>query len=178
MDNNLIFDYTKELIGTGILIIIYISLRLITTKLVKRYANSTHTLDHRTNLVIKYLHLFINILACIALILIWGVQTKDIFIALSSITTVVGVAMFAQWSILSNITSGIILFFSFPFKIGDIIKIHDKDFPFEAEIRDIGAFHVHLKTQDGEKVIYPNNLLLQRGISIMKNHFDDKEFID
>lgn len=178
MDNNLIFDYTKELIGTGILIIIYISLRLITTKLVKRYANSTHTLDHRTNLVIKYIHLFINILACIALILIWGVQTKDIFIALSSITTVVGVAMFAQWSILSNITSGIILFFSFPFKIGDIIKIHDKDFPFEAEIRDIGAFHVHLKTQDGEKVIYPNNLLLQRGISIMKNHFDDKEFID
>ena len=178
MDNNLIFDYTKELIGTGILIIIYISLRLITTRLVKRYANSTHTLDHRTNLVIKYIHLFINILACIALILIWGVQTKDIFIALSSITTVVGVAMFAQWSILSNITSGIILFFSFPFKIGDIIKIHDKDFPFEAEIRDIGAFHVHLKTQDGEKVIYPNNLLLQRGISIMKNHFDDKEFID
>jgi hypothetical protein len=39
------------------------------------------------------------------------VQTKDIFIALSSITTVVGVAMFAQWSILSNITSGVILFF-------------------------------------------------------------------
>jgi small-conductance mechanosensitive channel len=178
MDMNLIFDYTKELIGTGILLVVFISLRLITTKLVKRYAKSSHTLEHRTNLVIKYIHLFINILGFIALVLIWGVQTKDIFIALSSITTVVGVAMFAQWSILSNITSGIILFFSFPFKIGDIIKIHDKDFPFEAEIEDIGAFHVYLKTHEGEKVIYPNNLLLQRGISIMKNHFDDKEFID
>ena len=44
-----------------------------------------------------------------------------------------GVAMFAQWSILSNITSGIILFFSFPFKIGDLILIHDKDFPIEAD---------------------------------------------
>jgi hypothetical protein len=29
--------------------------------------------------------------------------------------------------ILSNITSGVILFF--PFKMGDTIKIHDKDFP-------------------------------------------------
>jgi hypothetical protein len=47
--------------------------------------------------VIKYIHLFINILVVFAHYL--GVQTKDIFIALSSITTVVGVAMFAQWSI-------------------------------------------------------------------------------
>ncbi|MFE3872423.1 mechanosensitive ion channel family protein [Flavobacterium sp. ZS1P70] len=175
---NLIFDYTKELIGTGILLVVFISLRIITTKLVRRYAKSSHTLEHRTNLVIKYIHLFTNVLVLIALVLIWGVQTKDIFIALSSITTVVGVAMFAQWSILSNITSGIILFFSFPFKIGDVIRIHDKDFPFEGEIEDIGAFHVYLKTHDGEKVIYPNNLLLQKGISIMKNHFEDKEFID
>src|SRR3970040_3200410 len=178
MDMDLIFDYTKELIGTGILLIVYISLRLISTKLVRRYAKSSHSIEHRTNLVIKYIHLFINILVVTALIIIWGVQTKDIFIALSSITTVVGVAMFAQWSILSNITSGIILFFSFPFKIGDVIRIHDKDFPIQAEIEDIGAFHVYLKTNEGEKIIYPNNLLLQKGISIMKNHFDDKEFVD
>lgn len=123
--------------------------------------------------------MLLNILAVIALIIIWGVQTKDIFIALSSFTTVVGVAMFAQWSILSNITSGIILFFSFPFKIGDIIRIHDKDFSIEAEIEDIHAFHVYLRTKEGEMITYPNNLLLQKGISIIKNRsFDDKEFMD
>ncbi|MFV8369860.1 mechanosensitive ion channel domain-containing protein [Flavobacterium sp. LB2R40] len=170
--------YTKELIASGILGFLLIFLRIISTKLVRRFAKSNQTIEHRTNLVIKYIHLFINVLAVIALIIIWGVQTKDIFIALSSITTVVGVAMFAQWSILSNITSGIILFFSFPFKIGDVIKIHDKDFPIEAEIEDIGAFHVFLKTIDGEKIIYPNNLLLQKGISILENHFENKEFVD
>jgi small-conductance mechanosensitive channel len=178
MEMSLIHEYTRELIATGVLGILLILLRIISTKLVRRYAKSNQTLEHRTNLVIKYIHLFINILVIIALIVIWGVQTKDITIALSSITTVVGVAMFAQWSILSNITSGIILFFSFPFKIGDVIKIHDKDFPIEAEIEDIGAFHVFLKTIDGEKIIYPNNLLLQKGISILKNHFENKEFID
>ncbi|CAM3951695.1 mechanosensitive ion channel domain-containing protein [Flavobacterium sinopsychrotolerans] len=178
MEMSLIHEYTRELIATGILGILLILLRIISTKLVRRYAKSNQTLEHRTNLVIKYIHLFINILVIIALIVIWGVQTKDITIALSSITTVVGVAMFAQWSILSNITSGIILFFSFPFKIGDVIKIHDKDFPIEAEIEDIGAFHVFLKTIEGEKIIYPNNLLLQKGISILKNHFENKEFVD
>jgi small-conductance mechanosensitive channel len=172
-------DFTREVIGTGILMLLAISLRIIVSKLVRRYAKSSESIEHRTNLVIKYIHLLINILSIFGLIIIWGVQTKDIFIALSSITTVVGVAMFAQWSILSNITSGIILFFSFPFKIGDIIRIHDKDFNIEAEIEDIRAFHVYLKTKDGEMITYPNNLLLQKGISILqRDTFDDKEFMD
>lgn len=176
---NFINEYIKEEISTGILLLILVSLRLIVSKLVRRYAKSSEIIEHRANLVIKYIHLLITILAIIALILIWGVQTKDIFIALSSFTTVVGVAMFAQWSILSNITSGIILFFSFPFKIGDIIRIHDKDFPIQAEIEDIRAFHVYLRTKDGEMITYPNSLLLQKGISIMKHpSFEEKEFID
>ena len=31
------------------------------------------------------------------------------------------------WSILSNVTSGIILFFNFPYKVGDKVEIHDKE---------------------------------------------------
>ena len=161
-------NFTKELIASAILLLVFISLRIVTTNLVKRFAKTTVRLEHRTNLVIKYLHLLANILALIAFIIIWGVQPKDIIITISSITTVVGVAMFAQWSILSNITSGIILFFSFPFRIGDSIKIHDKDFPITAEIEDIGAFHVSLRTIEGEMIVYPNNLLFQKGISIVK----------
>jgi small-conductance mechanosensitive channel len=171
-------DFTKETIGTGILLLLVIALRIITTKLVRRFATSTHIIEHRTNLVIKYIHLLTTILSIIALIIIWGVRPKDIIIAVSSITTVVGVAMIAQWSILSNITSGVLLFFSFPFKIGDVIQIHDKDFPIVGEIEDIRAFHVSLKTKEGERVIYPNNLFFQKGISILKIHFEDTEFTD
>jgi small-conductance mechanosensitive channel len=171
-------DFTQEVIATGVLLILVIVLRIIISKLVRRFARSSQIIEHRTNLVVKYINLFINILAASALIIIWGVQKKDILFALSSITTVVGVAMFAQWSILSNITAGIILFFSFPFRIGDIIKIHDKDFEIEAEIEDISAFHVTLKTKEGEVIIYPNNLLLQKGISIIKVPFEEQEFTD
>ncbi|WP_409416815.1 mechanosensitive ion channel domain-containing protein [Flavobacterium sp. PS2] len=171
-------DYAKEIFATGILIVITAAVRVTITQLVRRYAKKEHFLEHRTNLIIKYIHLLTNILFVIGLFVVWGVQTDDIFLTVSSIATVIGVAMFAQWSILSNITSGIILFFSFPFKIGDSIKIHDKDFPIEAEIEDINAFHVSLKTKEGEKIIYPNNLLLQKGISIIPAHFEDKEFFD
>lgn len=171
-------EYSQEILTTIILLIALAALRVIIAQLVRRYASTSHLLEHRTNLVIKYIHILMNILVTISLIVIWGVETKDIFITVSSIATVIGVAMFAQWSILSNITSGMILFFSFPFRIGDTIKIHDKDFPIEAEIEDISAFHVNLKTKEGEKIIYPNNLLLQKGISIMPPVYDDKEFFD
>jgi small-conductance mechanosensitive channel len=171
-------DYTTELLATGIVILIIIVLRLIVFRLVKRFAKSSQIIEHRSNLVIKYINLLINILATISLIIIWGVQKDDIFLTLSSITTVVGVALFAQWSILSNITSGVILFFFFPFRIGDTIKIHDKDFPIQGEIEDINAFHINLVTKDGEKITYPNNLLLQKGISVITVPYEEKEFMD
>jgi small-conductance mechanosensitive channel len=168
--------YTKELVATGILIILVVLSRFIVSKLVRTVAKRSQTVEKRTRLVLKYIHLLVNTLAAIALIIIWGVQTKDVFVVFSSIATVAGVALVAQWSILSNITSGIILFFSFPFTIGDFIIIHDKDFPIEAEIEDIGAFHVYLKTRKGEIIVYPNNLMLQIGITILKNPDDKQEF--
>ncbi|WP_409070964.1 mechanosensitive ion channel domain-containing protein [Flavobacterium sp.] len=171
-------DFAREAIGTGIVLILLVILRIVTTKLVRRYARLSQTIERRTNLVIKYLHLLINILLIVALIIIWGVDAKDIILAISSIATVVGVAMVAQWSILSNITSGIILFFSFPFKIGDTIHIHDKDFPVIAEIEDISAFYISMVNKDGERVIYPNNLLLQKGVSIINPDFEPTDFTD
>lgn len=171
-------SFLTEICSSGILILVYFILRILVAKLVRKYAKSSEIIEHRTNLVLKYIHLLLTILFCIGLIIIWGVNTKDIVLAISSITTVVGVAMVANWSILSNITSGIILFFSFPFKIGDQIKVLDKDYPIEGEIEDISAFHVFIKSKSGEQIIYPNNMFFQKGISISKEVFNEKEFTD
>ncbi|HMI07490.1 MAG TPA: mechanosensitive ion channel family protein [Flavobacterium sp.] len=174
----IIAHFYIEVIATLVLLIVVIALRYSSARIIRHYSKTSEILDHRANLVIKYNNIFINSLFLVALFIIWGVQTKDIFLTISSVITVVGVAMFAQWSILSNITSGIILLFSFPFKIGDTIRIHDKDFPIEAEIVDIRAFHTLLETKAGERITFPNNLMLQKGISIVNNHFEDKEFTD
>ena len=102
------------------------------------------------------------------LVIIWGVDPRNIFVALSSIFAIIGIAFFAQWSFLSNITAGLLLFFTTPFHIGDYVRIHDKDVPLEAEVIDILTFHIHFRTISGEIVVYPNSLLLQKGISIIK----------
>lgn len=171
-------SFVAELIASAILISIYLILRLVAAKLVRKFAKTTAIIEQRSNLVLKYIYLLLNTLVFIGLILIWGVEKNDILIAISSLATIIGVAMFAQWSILSNITSGIILFFFFPFKIGDTIKIHDKDFPVEGEIEDINAFHVDIKTISGERITYPNNLLLQKGISIIVQQINNQDFTD
>ena len=166
--------YIREEISSLVVLLLVVILRLIASKLIRSFAKRSQTIEQRTRLVIKYIHLFVNLLAGLALVVIWGVNTKDIIIAVSSFMTVVGIAMVAQWSILSNITSGIILFFYFPFKIGDVIKILDKDLPIEGEIEDIRAFYVFIKTNDGEMIVYPNNLLLQKGISIINPTCSDE----
>ena len=104
-------EYSREILATIILIGVLIILRMIIAKLIRSFAASSHLFEHRTNLIIKYINVLMNILVTNILIVIWGVKTEDIFITISSIATVIGVAMFAQWSILSNITSGIIFFF-------------------------------------------------------------------
>ena len=170
--------YFQESVATVILLVLALLLRMLSARLIKRYAKVSEILEHRTNLVIKYTSIFISFLTMVGLIIIWGVKTENIITTFSAAITVIGVAFVAQWSVLSNITSGIILLFSFPFKIGDIIRIHDKDFPIEAEIEDIRTFHTLLKTKEGEMITYPNNLLLQKGISIVRNYYEEKEFTD
>lgn len=171
-------EYTPEIITTIVLLVSVMVIRFSITAIVKRFAKHAEMNEHRAVLICKYINIVITILMFAGIFIIWGVKTADIYKVLTAVITLIGVAFFAQWSILSNITAGIILFFSFPFKIGDTIRIHDKDFPFEAEIDDIKAFHTYLRTKDGELVTYPNNLLLQKGVSIVNVTRQEQEFTD
>lgn len=167
----------EELLSIAVIIIFLIT-KFLVVKSIKKYASLNETLEHRTNLVIKYINILLYLLVFLLIIIIWGVKKDQIFLFISSVLTIVGVAAFAQWSILSNITAGIILFFSYPFRIGDIIEIHDKDFPIKGEIQDIKAFYMLLKTIEGELITYPNNVLMQKGISIIKVERKNEEYTD
>ena len=75
-----------------------------------------------------------------------------------------GVALFAQWSILSNITASMVIFFGFPYRVGDRIKVTDADFDLSGTVEEISLFHVLLRTHDGNLITYPNNLILQKPV--------------
>lgn len=92
-------------------------------------------------LIVNRIITFLVYAAVIVLIaFIWGVDEKQLMVYVSSFLTILGIAFFAQWSILSNITAGLILYINYPVKIGDTITILEKDNNITGIINDIGAF--------------------------------------
>lgn len=167
--------YQIEIAYTVATLILLLVVQFLLKKAAHRVGQKSEINITRTRLMFKYINILILIIAAFLLSLAWGVGFSELSLVFSSVFAVLGVALFAIWSILSNITSGIILFFSFPYKIGDKIKIHDKDLPIEAIIEDIKAFHLHLRTLDGELITYPNNLILQKAVSLVqKDVFGDE----
>ncbi|WBL23645.1 MULTISPECIES: mechanosensitive ion channel domain-containing protein [unclassified Zunongwangia] len=160
--------YSSQLIYTGLMVVLLLVINLILKKTAQRIGNKGEIHITRIRLMFRYINILIVILAVFLMALVWGMDLRDLALVFSSVFAVLGVALFAIWSILSNITSGIIMFFNFPYKIGDKIKIHDKDMPIEAVIEDIKAFHLHLRTDDGELITYPNNLILQKAVSLIQ----------
>lgn len=167
-------SFIPHIVKTGITILIFIIIRYLAIKFIRRITVFKDNLNKRANLIIKYLNFIWGFFLIMTLIAIWGLDTKEISSFFISIAAFIGVAFFAQWSVLSNITGGIVLFFSYPFKIGDAIKIMDKDFPILARIEDITAFYIILTTKEGETITYPNNMMLQKAVILI----DDLEIIN
>ncbi|MEM1257927.1 MAG: mechanosensitive ion channel domain-containing protein [Bacteroidota bacterium] len=165
-------DYSSELLGTIMTLSVFVVARFLLVKTIKRIGRISEINRIRTRLVIRYVTFALSIILIVALVLIWGVNIRELGLIISSVFAVIGVALFANWSILSNITAGIILFLYFPYKIGDRIRVQDKDFPDEAIIMDIQSFTVHLLKDNGELLTYPNNLFLQKGVVLIKKRVE------
>ncbi|MDG5493162.1 mechanosensitive ion channel family protein [Psychroserpens sp. SPM9] len=160
--------YQSELIITGIVILVLFIIRLISHTVVRKIGKKSEINDARIKLINRYISVTFFIIALIIEAFVFGAELKDMTFIFSSVFAVIGIALFATWSILSNVTSGIIMFFSFPYKVGDKVQIHDKDFPIEAIIEDIRAFQLHLRLDNGDLVTYPNNLILQKAVTLVE----------
>ncbi|WP_104733990.1 mechanosensitive ion channel domain-containing protein [Hanstruepera ponticola] len=166
--------YQSELIISAFLLVLLFVVRIIANTLIKKLGRKSGINDARIQLICRYTTVTIFGLWILFEAIIFGAEFKDLALVFSSVFAVIGIALFAIWSILSNITSGIIMFFSFPYKVGDKIQIHDKDFPIEAIIEDIGAFQLHLRQDNGDLVTYPNNLILQKAVTLVQKDAIDE----
>lgn len=175
-----IANHQSQLLSSVIILVLVIIFKITFSAAARKVGKLGDFNPVRTNLIVKYISIVLTLTAFAALTLVWGVNYKDLGLLLSSIFAVIGVALFAQWSILSNITAGVIIFFSFPFKIGNTIRILDKELA-NADateldtfvIEDIRAFHLHLRKTNGEILTYPNNMVLQKGVVLIATYKDD-----
>lgn len=140
----------------------------LTSKLLGRLVRNLGRKRMLGELRVVYMTRLMNIgllFCCVVVIcLLLGLGYSEISVFLSSIFAVVGIALFAQWSILSNITASMIIFFGFPYRVGDHIKILDKDDDMSGVIDEISLFHVILRRDDGNRITYPNTLILQKAV--------------
>jgi small-conductance mechanosensitive channel len=153
-----------EIIETIVLIVAMISVKLATTKAIKRILSSLEFDLQRKRISQKIVNLFILLVGGIILAGIWNIDRKELFVFFTSVLTILGIAFFAQWSILSNITASLILFFNHPLRIGQFIQVFDKDYTVEGKLEDISFFFMHVRTKENQIVTIPNNLVLQRTI--------------
>ena len=141
-------------------------MRLLITKSLRKIETKFGFRNTRILVTNKIISILIYITVLVVIAFIWGVDEKQLLIYISSFLTILGIAFFAQWSILSNITAGIILFVNYPVKIGDSITIIEKDSVnnITGDIKDIGAFFITLRTAENDLITLPNSIILQNNI--------------
>jgi small-conductance mechanosensitive channel len=158
-----------QIIETLVLLVLYLVAFFLTKTFINNTLKKTQVQRPRRKMIIKAIHLFTTIGVVILIAGIWGLKQNEIAVFASTILTALGIAFFAQWSLLSNITSSIILFFNHPLKLGDNIKVLDKDYSFEGEVTELTYFFIHLKTAKGEIITVPNSIILQKSIAVIES---------
>ena len=161
----------KIILTFGLLVLMFVMMYL--TRLSLRKFMLLRSIDiNRRKVILNLIYFSIYVFAFVFLGVIWGVNMNQLTLFVSSVLAVLGVGFFAQWSILSNLTSSVILFFNHPVRIGDRIRILDKDFDLTGEVTDITGFFFFITTDKGEHITMPNNLVIQKGIELIQKDKD------
>lgn len=157
-----------QIVETLAILAIYLIFFFVNKKVINNALKNTQLQRSRRKSVIRSLNLFVLMAALVLVAGIWGLEQSEIAVFATTLLTALGIAFFAQWSFLSNITASIILFFNHPLKLGDTIQVLDKDNPFEGEVVELTYFFIHLKSGKGQIITVPNALVLQKAIMVIE----------
>jgi small-conductance mechanosensitive channel len=169
--------FNIQIIETLIILGCYIILYFIFKTAINNFLKKTRLERSRRKMAIRAVQLFTSMAAIILLTGVWGFKQNEIALFASTILTALGIAFFAQWSLLSNITSSILILFNHPIKLGDYVKVLHKDFHYEGEVTEMNYFFVHLKTNDNEIITIPNSHFFDKSFSVAEKKQKHKEGI-
>jgi small-conductance mechanosensitive channel len=162
-------EFEIQIIQTIVLGAILIAIKLLTQKSINKFLSKFEFDLKRKGITQRIINLFLTILGIIILAGIWNIKRSELMVFLTSVITVLGIAFFAQWSILSNITSSLILFFNHPLKIGQNVRVLEKDYDVEGQLIDISFFFMYVRDKEGNTITIPTSVVLQKTIISKKN---------
>lgn len=167
-------EYKFQIAETIVLIIVFVVTNLLTKRLITKVGSKFKYQTERIKITNKIVGVLLIIILVFVLMIIWGVEQSEVLIFLSTVLTILGVAFFAQWSIISNITSTLIIFFNHPVKIGDNLTILDKEYQIEGKLSDVGIFFITIITKEGKEITLPSNIFMQKMIAKGENTNETK----
>ncbi|MDE0209738.1 MAG: mechanosensitive ion channel [Boseongicola sp.] len=130
-----------------------------------RHGERRKAAPQRAFYIAKVFDFGLAVLAVLSLLLVWGIDHGSVFLFASSIIAVMSVSLFAQWSILSNVTASIVIFFTYRARLGDRVQVLDSnDSGIEGVIVDINLLQVVMRDDAGNVIYYPNNLFIQKPV--------------
>ena len=104
-------EYNVRIIESAAVLLSYAIIKLAITKSIDKVAIKFTYQKQRVKIIKKIINTFTFFLCLGLLLFIWGVDQSQLIFFISSLLTILGIAFVAQWSILSNITSALIVFF-------------------------------------------------------------------
>ena len=157
-------QYQSNVVWSGLVLLVYLAM---SRKLLPKLETNIVKSKLKSNSAIKGLFAARVIVATVSLALLllaWGIDFSGLLVLSTSIITVTGVALFASWSLISNITAYFILLTNVAYRRGNYVRILDGDNFIEGVIADVGPFSTRLLTAERETLMYPNNLILTRPV--------------
>ncbi len=157
-------QYQSNVVWSGLVLVMYLAM---SRKLLPKLETNIVKSKLKSNSALKGLFAARVIVATVSLALLllaWGIDFSGLLVLSTSIITVTGVALFASWSLISNITAYFILLTNVAYRRGNYVRILDGDNFIEGVIADVGPFSTRLLTVERETLMYPNNLILTRPV--------------
>ena len=163
-----------QMVISAIIILIYIVLsRRIAPFLYRTIAASVLKEEMNRRALVVF-HILLFLLLVVILSVVWGIDIKGLLVLASSMIAVIGVALFAAWSLLSNITAFFIMLGQRNFAPGAEVKIIDGSNHIEGKVVEINLFSTVLLTKNNDQVVYPNNLIVSRPVVVQHHIKADK----
>ncbi len=158
-------DY-YQWIFTGLMLLLYPKLVFISLRLLDKAVRSQEDV-HRIKRARWLIKALLLILCLLTIMMMWGVELRGLLVVGSSLFALLGVGLFASWSLLSNVTSFLALFVQNHCRIGLWVRVIDGSNFIEGKIIDMTLLNVVLETLEGHRILYPNNLFIVRPVVML-----------
>ena len=156
MDNLMVFEITLTVVALIAAIVVYRFGKASINKIIA----TDQLKSSREVLIDKILGITVIVTTATLLVIIWRVDTDNLWLFATTVLGVIAVAFFAMWSMLSNVVAAVFIFTSNAFRIDDEIIILPDEI--QGVVVDIKTFFVVLEDKDGNTMHIPTNMFFQK----------------